>query len=59
VRVVNSEAGTAAKVRVFIEFQDDKSAWVTVGVHANIVEASWKALTEAIEYKLFKTQRVS
>ncbi len=59
VRVVNSEAGTAAKVRVFIEFQDAESSWVTVGVHANIVEASWKALTEAIEYKLFKTQRVS
>jgi 2-isopropylmalate synthase len=59
VRVVNSEAGTAAKVRVFIEFQDEKSSWVTVGVHANIVEASWKALTEAIEYKLFKSQRIS
>jgi 2-isopropylmalate synthase len=57
VRVVNSEAGTAAKVRVFIEFQDEKAAWVTVGVHANIVEASWKALTEAIEYKLFKSQQ--
>ncbi len=54
VRVVNSEAGTAAKVRVFIEFQDRERAWTTVGVHANIVEASWKALVEAIEYKLMK-----
>jgi 2-isopropylmalate synthase len=55
VRVVNSQAGTAAKVRVFIEFQDDGKTWTTVGVHENIIEASWKALVEAIEYKLFKS----
>ncbi|MFH0984459.1 MAG: citramalate synthase [Candidatus Omnitrophota bacterium] len=54
VRVVNSEAGTAAKVRVFIEFQDKDKSWTTVGVHENIIEASWKALVEAIEYKLHK-----
>ena len=54
VRVVNSEAGTAAKVRVFIEFQDKQKSWTTVGVHENIIEASWKALVEAIEYKLHK-----
>ena len=54
VRVVNSEAGTAAKVRVFIEFQDKDRTWTTVGVHENIIEASWKALVEAIEYKLHK-----
>jgi len=54
VRVVNSEAGTAAKVRVFIEFQDKDRSWTTVGVHENIIEASWKALVEAIEYKLHK-----
>lgn len=54
VRVVNSQAGTAAKVRVFIEFQDKKRTWTTVGVNENIVEASWKALVEAIEYKLLK-----
>ncbi len=55
VRVVNSQAGTAAKVRVFIEFQDDGKTWTTVGVHENIIEASWKALVEAIEYKLLKS----
>lgn len=54
VRVVNSQAGTAAKVRVFIEFQDKGKTWTTVGVNENIVEASWKALVEAIEYKLWK-----
>lgn len=54
VRVVNSEAGTAAKVRVFIESRDREKSWTTVGVHENIVQASWKALVEAIEYKLLK-----
>ena len=55
VRVVNSEAGTAAKVRVFIQFQDDKESWSTVGVSENIIEASWQALVEAIEYRLLKS----
>ncbi len=54
VRVVNSEAGTAAKVRVFIQFQDEQETWNTVGVSENIIEASWQALVEAIEYKLLK-----
>src|SRR3989338_7838663 len=52
VRVVNSQAGTAAKVRVFIEFQDDTQSWTTVGVDKNIIEASWKALLDAIQFKL-------
>ena len=55
VRVVNSEAGTAAKVRVFIEFRDEKNIWTTVGVSGNIIEASWQALAEAVEYKLIKS----
>jgi 2-isopropylmalate synthase len=54
VRVVNSEGGTGAKVRVTIEFQDEKKTWATIGVNENIIEASWKALVEAIEYKLLK-----
>ncbi len=54
VRVVDSKAGTGAKVRVFITFQDEKEDWTTVGVDKNIIEASWKALVEAIEYKLLK-----
>ncbi len=53
VRVVDSKAGTAAKVRVLITFQDSRGQdWTTVGVDKNIIEASWKALLEAIEYKL-------
>lgn len=54
VRVVNSEAGTAAKVRVFIEFRDEKNLWTTIGVSSNIIDASWEALVDAIEYRLSK-----
>jgi 2-isopropylmalate synthase len=54
VRVVNSEAGTAAKTRVIIESADDHDVWGTVGVSENIIEASWIALVDAIEYKLYK-----
>ena len=54
VRVVNSEAGTAARIRVFIESMDEHDVWGTVGVSENIIEASWLALVDAIEYKLCK-----
>ncbi len=54
VRIVNSKAGIAAKVRVVIEFHDKSRIWSTVGVSTNIIEASWKALTDAYEYKFLK-----
>jgi 2-isopropylmalate synthase len=56
VRVVNSEAGTAARIRVIIESADDRDLWGTVGVSENIIEASWIALVDAIEYKLYKDE---
>jgi 2-isopropylmalate synthase len=56
VRVVNSEAGTAARIRVIIESSDHHDVWGTVGVSANIIEASWLALVDAIEYKLAKDE---
>ena len=56
VRVVNSEAGTAARIRVIIESQDDNDVWGTIGVSENIIEASWIALVDAIEYKLYKDE---
>lgn len=56
VRVVNSEAGTAARIRVSIESADDRDVWGTIGVSENIIEASWLALVDAIEYKLYKDQ---
>lgn len=52
VRVVNGEAGTAARIRVNIESTDDTHVWGTIGVSENIIEASWLALVDAVEYKL-------
>lgn len=54
VRVVNEEAGTAARIRVYIESADDKDVWGTVGVSENIIEASYMALVDSVEYKLDK-----
>jgi len=54
VRVVNAKAGTAARVRVIIESRDKNNIWSTVGVSENIIEASWQALVDSVEYKLQK-----
>ncbi len=56
VRVINSEAATAAGVRVVIESQDEDDVWGTVGVSENIIEASWIALVDSFEYKLHKDE---
>ncbi len=56
VRVINSEAATAAGVRVVIESQDREEVWGTVGVSENIIEASWIALLDSYEYKLYKSE---
>ncbi len=56
VRVINSEAGTAAGVRVVIESRDAEDVWGTVGVSENIIEASWIALADSFEYKLCKEE---
>jgi 2-isopropylmalate synthase len=53
VRVINSTlSGTASLVRVLISSSDQRTVWGTVGVSANIVEASWRALVDSVEYKL-------
>jgi 2-isopropylmalate synthase len=57
VRVLDEKAGTAAKVRVLIQSQDARDSWGTVGVSENIIEASWHALVDSIEYKLLKDQK--
>jgi 2-isopropylmalate synthase len=54
VRVINGNDATAAKVRVLIESTDGESAWATVGVSADIIDASRSALVDAIEYKLIR-----
>ena len=54
VRVINSTSGTAASVRVVIESKDEKDVWSTIGVSENVIEASWLALVDSVEYKLYK-----
>lgn len=54
VRVLNGGDATAAKVRVLIESTDGKDIWTTVGVSTDIIEASWKALVDSVEYKLIR-----
>lgn len=53
VRILDPEHATAAKTRVLVESSDGKQHWSTVGVSENIIEASWEALVDSIEYKLF------
>ena len=52
VRVINPREGTAAKVCVVIQSRDKDHQWGTVGVSENIIEASWLALVDSVEYKL-------
>ncbi len=54
VRVLNSKKGTAAKVRVLVEWSDHRRSWTTVGVSDNIIEASWRALLDAIRLELMR-----
>lgn len=52
VRVLDGRDGTGSKVRVLIESRDDHQSWGTVGVSTNIIEASWQALVDSLEYGL-------
>ena len=54
VRILEETAGTASQVRVLIESSDGKEHWRTVGSSTNIIEASWLALADSIEYWLIK-----
>ena len=54
VRILEEKKGTEAKTRVLIESGDYESKWGTVGVSGNIIEASWQALVDSIDYKLHK-----
>ena len=57
VRVLSTGEGTGAVVRVLIESGDGKGRWGTVGVSHNVIEASWQALVDSIDYKLYKDAR--
>ena len=59
VRVLSGEHGTEARVRVLVESRDRHSTWGTVGVSVNIIEASWQALVDSINYKLMQEDRKS
>lgn len=56
VRVLDSDKASAAKVRVLIESTDQKENWTTIGVSTDIINASWQALVDSIEYKLLRDQ---
>ncbi len=57
VRVLGGAEGTAAVVRVLIESGDEHERWGTVGVSHNVIEASWQALVDSMDYKLYKERR--
>ena len=54
VRVLEPKKGTAAKVRVLIEWSDHRRSWATVGVSDNVIEASWRAMVDAIRLELMR-----
>jgi 2-isopropylmalate synthase len=54
VRILDEHEGTASKTRVLIQSGDGEREWGTVGMSANIIEASWEALVDSIEFKLIK-----
>lgn len=56
VRIIDPKEATAAKTRVIIESTDGEDTWGTVGVSENIIEASWEALVDSVEFKLFKDE---
>ena len=57
VRVLDEKEGTAARVRVLIQSQDTSDSWWTMGVSENIIDASWQALVDSVEYKLLKDSK--
>jgi 2-isopropylmalate synthase len=57
VRILEGMHGTGAVVRVLVETSDGASEWNTVGVHENIIEASWQALADAVTYGLLRSGR--
>jgi 2-isopropylmalate synthase len=57
VRVVDAKEGTAAKVRVLVESADSTGSWTTIGVSTNVIEASWQALADSVEYALLSRRQ--
>jgi 2-isopropylmalate synthase len=59
VRVINGKDATAARVRVLLQSTDGETIWTTTGVSTDIIEASWLALVDSIEYKLLRLEEIS
>jgi 2-isopropylmalate synthase len=59
VRILTDHAGTDAVTRVLVESTDGQREWVTVGVHGNIVEASWLARCDALIHKAMRVREVA
>jgi 2-isopropylmalate synthase len=59
VRILEGSEGTDAVTRVLVETSDGKGEWDTIGVHENVIAASWVALEEAITYGLLRAGRVA
>ncbi|HEY6531773.1 MAG TPA: citramalate synthase [Acidimicrobiales bacterium] len=57
VRVVDGGAATGAVVRVLIDSTDGEAVWTTVGVHSNVIEASWEALMDSLLYGLLRAEQ--
>ncbi|MBV9295199.1 MAG: citramalate synthase [Acidobacteriaceae bacterium] len=54
VRVLGAKGGTASKVRVLVEWSDHRRTWTTVGVSDNVIDASWRALVDALRLELMR-----
>jgi len=52
VRIVEGSEGTAAMVKVLLDSKDEEEVWSTIGVSDNVIEASWHALVDSVQYKL-------
>jgi 2-isopropylmalate synthase len=59
VRILDSESGTSAQVRVLIDSKNGTRRWSTVGASTNIIEASWNALADSMEYALLNGKDVN
>ncbi len=57
VRILDPQAATGAKTRVLIESTNGKESWTTVGCSENIIEASWQALTDSLEYAIWRSAK--
>ena len=57
VRILDEKSGTGAKTRVLIGTSDGHDSWSTVGVHENVIAASWRALEDSVRFGLLRRER--